>query len=146
VESIERDFHLLGVPLEVRFFPEQIDREFQHYIKIGTVFNFCVADKVSVNFENSEMKAYESSIVKELPSLSKFSGYSYAAIGCKIGKTRQGKWSPWGNIELQYPCLLYSGKSFGFSYNGVASFGFQLSLQIPLGTATPIGSGRFIEY
>ncbi|MDR3137292.1 MAG: hypothetical protein LBT73_00155, partial [Tannerellaceae bacterium] len=32
VESIERDFHLLGVPLEVRFFPEQIDREFQHYI------------------------------------------------------------------------------------------------------------------
>jgi hypothetical protein len=146
LQSIERDFHLLGVPLEVRFFPGQIDREFQHYIKIGTVFNFCVADKVSVNFENPEMKEYEKKILNELPSFSKFSAYSYAAIGCKVGKTRQGKWSPWGNIELQYPCLLYSGKSFGFNYNGVASFGFQLSLQIPLGTATPIGSCQFIEY
>jgi hypothetical protein len=143
LHGIETDYHLIGVPLEVRYFPEQIDRFIQHYIKLGTVFNFSVAPTTSIGFVTPEMNKYEQEIAAQLPETRVFSAYTYAAVGCKIGKTRNGRWSPWCNVELQLPAL-HSGRPFAFNYSGTAAVNFQLSFQIPIGLNTPIGAKRYV--
>ncbi|MDR2791457.1 MAG: hypothetical protein LBB27_01780 [Tannerellaceae bacterium] len=144
LQGIRTDYHLIGVPLEIRYFPEQIDRHIQHYLKVGTAFNFSVAPTVSPDFTSPEMHKYADEIASQLPKTRTFSAYTYAAVGCKIGKTHNGRWSPWCNVELQYPCILHSGRPFAFDYNGVSAIGFQISFQIPVGINMPIGSKHYI--
>ena len=146
IMDISNKSYLLGIPLEVRFFPKRKELPFQHYVKLGASFNFRFHSENNINFRNKAMeKNYDDLIKKQLPKNKLFSSFIFAATGFKIGKFKEGKMIPWGNIEFQFPYILLTDKSFAFAGNsfddvGFPGVGFQISFQIPIGKNVPIGS------
>ena len=143
INDIRQDAYLMGIPFEIRFFPNKRELPFQHYVKIGASFNYHIYSKNQVNFTNQAMEKYNNLVLNQLPDNNVFSSFFYGAFGFKIGKFKEGRWLPWGNIEFQFPYLLLTNKSFAFAGRGIGDFpgvGVQLSFEIPIGKNVPIGS------
>jgi hypothetical protein len=140
IDDIKQKSYLLGVPLEVRIFPNNRELPFQHYFKIGASFNWLLNSESQVKVTNKAMNKYEKLVHEQLPKDNAFSSFFYGAVGFKICKYKEGRRIPWGNIEFQLPYLLLTGKSFAFTKGGIFGAGFQCSFQIPIGTNVPMGS------
>jgi len=140
--------HLFGLPLEIRYFPNNRELPFQHYFKIGTSFNFHIHSNNKVNFANKTMEKYDDLINSQLSENNLFSSFVFGGIGFKIGKYKEGKWIPWGNIEFHFPYLLLTKDSFTFvgKNDYFPGFGFQTSFQIPIGQNAPIGSIKSLNH
>jgi hypothetical protein len=144
IRDITQNTYYLGLPLEIRFFPNKRELPFQHYFKIGSVFNYRIQTKNDIDFQNNAMNHYTESIENKIENPNNFNAYLYPAIGFKIGgfKVGNGKF-PWINIEAHFPgIMLTSNASSFFKSNAdtTPGFGIQFSIQIPLGKNSPIGS------
>jgi hypothetical protein len=140
IKDIRQNNYLLGIPLEVRYFPNRRELPFQHYFKLGTSFNYRILHTSKVNFAKESMKKYDNEVQNQLSDVNNaFSALIFGAVGFKIGRYKDGKKAPWGNIEFQIPIML-TNNSFAFA--GMYGFGagFQMSFQIPIGKNVPIGS------
>ena len=145
IKDIKHRSYLLGVPVEIRIFPNNRELPFQHYFTLGASFNFSVYSENEINFANKSMEIHNDLVHSQLASNNIFSSFLYGAIGFKIGKTKEGRFIPWGNIDFVFPYFMLSDKTFSFvtSYDdSPLSFGMgiQLSLQIPIGKNVPMGS------
>jgi len=148
IDEIRQKNHLLGIPLEIRFFANKRDLPFQHYFKIGASFNYLIySEKHQVIFADYAMSKYENIVQNQMPKNNEFSSFFYGAVGFKIGKYRHGSFAPWGNIEFQFPYMLLTDNSFAFTGKGnsLLGLGVQLSFEIPIGKNEPIGS-KYIIY
>ena len=142
IDDFAQKSYLLGIPLEVRIFPNNRELPVQHYFKMGISFNYRVHSEYNINFTNPAMEKHDDLVKSQMPHKSEFSSFFYGAFGFKIGKFREGRWIPWGNIELQIP---YVQLTNSIAFANTAFFpgiGFQCSFQIPIGNNVPIGCPR----
>ncbi|MDR1380516.1 MAG: hypothetical protein LBJ47_03450 [Tannerella sp.] len=131
IRNLEQNSYYLGVPLELRFFPNRRELPFQLYFKIGAVLNCRVATVNQVDFVNNAMERYEDEVDRQMANPSTFSAYIYPAIGFKISRY------PWINMEVHLGNVMLQTYSF---VETDAGLGFQFSVQIPLGKNYPMGS------
>ena len=143
LRDVTQKSYLLGIPLEIRIFPNNRELPFQHYFKMGASFNFRVASEYQINFRNAVVgERYHNVVRSQMPDPNIFSAFFYGGIGFKIGRTREGRWVPWGNIELLFPYLPLTSNAFAFTSNDMyfPGIGFQSLVQIPIGKNAPMGS------
>ena len=142
INDIRHNSYLVGIPLEIRFFPNKRELPFQHYFKFGASFNYPFYAKNKVNIKNGTSAEYDDIIQHLLPKDNDaLVSFIFGALGFKIGKYKEGKYIPWGNIEFQFPnLLLKSQSSSSIEDNLFLGVGFQVSFQIPIGINVPIGS------
>ena len=139
IDDIREKSYLLSIPFEVRYFINDRELPFQTYFKIGVSLDYCVNSKYQVNFSSKAMEKYNEQIQNQIPKNDAFSYFVFGAVGFKISKYAEGKWTPWGNIEFQFPYVLITKNSFAFAGTGFGA-GIQCSFQIPIGNNMPIGS------
>jgi len=141
IQKITGQNYWLGIPLEFRFFPNRRDIWVQHYFKLGYSYNMRIGSHNSVSFENAEMNKYASDVAGQIAQSSSNYSYFYPAFGLKIGRFKNDKHRfPWINLEFHFPGVLFAENvSPFFKKNVNIGVGFQISVQIPLGTNVPIG-------
>ena len=129
IEEITQKSYYVGIPIEIKFFPREIDYPVRHYFIIGTTLNFLATSTEEVSFKNPAMKKYESSVSNQI-SPSGFYQYLYGGFGLKMGNTKY----PFVNIEFHFPVLVFADDKPNslVNMNNVFGFGGQMSLQIPL--------------
>ena len=145
INDIRHQSYLLGVPVEIRFFPNNRELPFQHYFRLGASLNYRIYSDNQVNFTSFAMKKYDDLVQSQLPNNYAFSASLYGSIGFKIGMFKEGRWIPWGNIDFMFPYIMLCAKSFAFVGNNrneefFPGVGFQVSFQIPIGKNVPMGS------
>jgi len=140
MKDIRQDNYLLTIPLEVRYFTYRRELPVQHYVKLGASFNYRIKADTKVNFANQNLNKYNDVVKNQLPDINNvFSSVIFVATGLKIGRYKEGKKIPWGNLEVQIPVIL-TNNSFAFVGEYGFGGGFQLSFQVPIGNNVPIGS------
>ena len=145
IKNIQQNNYLLGIPLEIRFFPNRRELPFQQYVKLGASLNYRIHNNTKVNFAKFVMEKYNDEVQKQLPDANNaFSAFLFGAVGFKIGKFREGSTNLWINIEFQFPYIMLTKNSFAFAgrydIDEFPGVGFQMSFQIPIGKNVPIGS------
>jgi hypothetical protein len=131
IKSISQRNYYLGVPLEVRFFPNDKDYFARFYIVAGTSLNFLLASKDEVLFSNIAMEKHTSQVLQYIGTPNALWGTLYGGVGVKIGKLDR----PCGRIEVHAPVLTYGyNKSNSFTNMDVAGMGFQATFLIPFAT------------
>jgi hypothetical protein len=133
IHDITQNSYYVGIPLEFRFFPNHRELPFQHYFKLGTVFNYRLSTNNVVNFQNASMNHLSKTVEDQIDQPQDFSVYIYPVIGFKIAKY------PWFNVEFHFPCGMFNDKGSSFIQTS-AGLGVQFSVQIPLGKSYPMGS------
>ncbi|MDR0872807.1 MAG: hypothetical protein LBN27_04985 [Prevotellaceae bacterium] len=130
IRDISQRNIFVGVPLEIKLFPREIDYFVRHYFIVGTALNFLVSSKNDISYQNSRMEKYNSLISEQIGKPNNFQGYLYAGFGLKIGRTNH----PFGNIEFQFPIYVFDNKRLSSFARTDNSFGIgvQTTLQIPL--------------
>jgi hypothetical protein len=135
IRSITQNNYYIGIPLEIRFFPNGRELPFQHYFKLGAAFNYRVHTEYKTKFYDKQMQAHAGTIEAQLGEPNFFNSYIYPSFGFKIGRSS----SPWINVEVHLPGALVTPQSISFFEDG-AGIGLQISAQLPLGKSAPIGS------
>lgn len=130
IETISQKNYFVGIPIEIRFFPNEKDYFVRHYFIIGTALNFCVASINEVEFQNPAMEKYSSNILTKIGKPTVFQGYLYGGIGLKIGKMHQ----PFGNVEVHLPVLMFGNNKPSSLVNIINGLGvgFRATLHIPI--------------
>ena len=131
IRNITQRNYYVSIPMEVKFFPREIDYPVRHYFVFGTAFNFRVTSNEEVSFKNSAMEKHESEVSDQIKGSSNFYGNLYLGFGIKIGKSTH----PCGNIEFHAPlCVFYANdkpNSLVKMRDAIGS-GLQLTFQLPL--------------
>ena len=144
INEIQHQSYLVGIPLEIRHFINRRELPIQTYFKIGASFNYRIQAKNMIHFTNKAMEKYDEIVQNQLPNGNDFSVFFFGAVGFKIGRYKEGRWNPWGNIEFQFPHFLLTNDAFPFAEQindiNFPGGGFQVSFQIPIGKNVPIGS------
>ena len=142
IRDIHHKSYLLGVPFEVRIFPNNREKPVQNYFKLGASLNYRISSEYDVDFSDKTMEKHTNLINNQLDEYyHTFNAFFFGAFGLKFGKFKEGSWTPWVNVEFQFPYILLTEKSLAFA--GKGSFpcvGIQMSFQIPVGKNMPIGS------
>jgi len=129
IQKISQKKYYIGIPLEVKFFPDVKDYMSKCYFIFGAVLNFLVASDNDVSFRNTAMNKYASDVSGQIGNPN-FHAQLFGGIGLKIGRANR----PVGNIELRLPIyMLTNDKSNSLmKENKALGFGLQLTLQIPV--------------
>jgi hypothetical protein len=133
IRDIAQNSYYLGIPLEVRFFPNNHDWFVQHYLKLGAVFNYRLSTTHRVNFQNAAMNRYEETVANQMEDPENFNVYIYPVIGLKIARC------PWFNLEFHLPFAITNRKVSAFIQPDTG-VGIQFSVQIPLGKTYRMGT------
>ena len=129
IKEISQKNYCIGIPLEIRFFPNEKDYMVRCYFVLGTALNFTVASNQELTLVNSHMEKYASDILSQIGKSNSFYGLAYAGVGLKIGKMGH----PFGRIELHFPSLAYGrSDSKNFMTIDPLGFGLQTTLLIPI--------------
>jgi len=130
INNISQKKYYVGIPLEVKFFPCELDYFVRNYFVAGTVLNLLVTSTNDVTFQNAEMEKYASVVSAQMGKPNRFLGYIYAGVGLKIGRTNY----PFGNIEIHFPIYTYGQNKSNSLTNMKDTFGIgiQATLQIPI--------------
>ena len=144
IKDIQQHSYLLGVPFEIRFFPNNREMPVQTYFKIGASFNYRIHCENQINFTNKAMEKYDDMVQQQLSEdVNKYSSFVFGAIGFKMGKFTEGSKLTWVNLEIQFPYILLTDKAFAFVGKSSEDFygvGIRLSFDIPMGKNVPMGS------
>jgi len=138
ISELNQKSYYFGIPLELRFFPRQMDCFVRQYFVIGAMFNFHAFSNTRVDFINENMQKYQQQIENELKKPDTFSSSFYLGVGLKLGKMNR----PFGNLEFQFPIFYLLGQnkkalqftSFLERKGGGIGGGFNVSLKIPIPT------------
>ena len=129
IENIYQKNYCIGIPLEIRFFPNEKDYPVRVYFVFGTALNFVVYSKEEVAFVNPLMEKYSSDVLSQIGNSASFHGLVYAGIGLKFGKMGH----PFGRIEIHFPSLAFGHKdSDSFVKINPLGVGLQTCLLIPI--------------
>lgn len=132
INSVSQKKFSIGIPLEVRFYPKQMDCFLRQYFVLGAAFNFNIFSKTTIDFENPTMEKHREGILKTFEKPDVFYSHYYIGVGLKLGKQNH----PFGTVEFHIPTLIQSnGKitSFFKTHNGV-QVGLSTTLYIPVPT------------
>ncbi|MDR3327572.1 MAG: hypothetical protein LBT04_05525 [Prevotellaceae bacterium] len=122
----------IGIPLELRIYPKQMDCFLRQYFVFGAAFNFNTFSKTTIDFENPAMEKHREDILKTFEKPDVFYSYYYIGIGLKFGKQNH----PFGTVELHFPMLIQNNRritSFFKTHNEV-QVGLSTTLYIPVPT------------
>jgi hypothetical protein len=133
IRNIAKNSYYIGVPLEFRFFPNNHDWFFQHYIKLGAVFNYRFLTNNNVKFQDKAMNHHSETVDKQIDNPKNFNAYIYPAIGFKLARC------PWLNVEVHFPCEMFNPKGSTY-FRTDAGIGVQFSVQLPLGKTHKMGT------
>ena len=139
IKEIEQNSHYIGIPLELQFFPDKRELPFQHYFKLGTVFNYRLYTENKIEFHNQQMSRHEGLVDSQIGYPNDFNAYIFGAFGFRIGRYGGEKKLPYINLEVHLPKVMITPKASSLIKTH-AGFGFQMMVQIPLGETVPIGS------
>ena len=145
IKKISEQNYWLGIPVELRFFPNKRELPVQHYFKLCYSYNILIGSHNRVSFQNSGMDKYASDVQEQLAQPSPAYSYLYPACGLKIGRFKDSQQrSPWINVEFHFPGVLIAKHISSFlnpyESSGLGlGLGLQLTIQFPLGTSVPIG-------
>jgi hypothetical protein len=130
ITDVSQKNMFVGIPLEVKFFPREIDYFVRHYFILGTTLNFLVSSKNEISYGNNKMEKYDALISEQIVKPNIFHGYLYAGFGLKIGHSSR----PLGNIEMHFPVYMFDNKRLSSFARAKKTFGIgiQTTLQIPL--------------
>jgi hypothetical protein len=134
LRSITQNNYYVGIPLEIRFFPNRRELPFQHYLKLGVALNYQVYTEYKMRFYEERMHVHAATVAAQLGKPEVFNAYIYPTFGFKIGRSS----SPWVNVEL-YGSVLVNRGAISFLKDG-AGVGLQVSVQLPMGKSAPVGS------
>jgi len=131
IKNITQNVYNIGIPLEFKIFTSKSDVIVRHYFKIGTVFNFALAQDVSVDFADKEMNKYLSEIKNQFERPNNFNGQFVLGMGLKIGRMS----NPFGSIEMQVPVQYGNNTRLNslFKTENQAGIGIQANIIIPAG-------------
>jgi hypothetical protein len=131
IKDINQKVYNIGIPLELKIYPNKSDIFARLYGKVGAVFNFAFAQDVSVSFADKSMNKYLPEIESHFEKPSLFNGQFILGFGMKFGRMKQ----PFGNIEMIIP-IQFSAKTrlnSLFEMNDAVGIGVQTTLYIPAG-------------
>lgn len=128
VKNITERNQFLTIPVELQIVPIQI-QQVGLFGKLGVELGVAkLGHSSALEFHNSEMKQFESSILADFGTAkSKLFSSAYASLGMRIGKPGSTQFS----AEFLLPSLILSEDSFQLSEMESYS-GFKVSVQIPL--------------
>ena len=131
IRDITQNIYTVGIPLEMKIYPDKSDMLWRVYGKVGAVFNLAFASDVLVDFSNAAMNKYLPDVQNQFEKPSLFNGQFVLGFGLKIGKMN----SPFGNIEIQIPIHFTDKQRLGslFEINNAVGVGMQASIFIPVG-------------
>ena len=130
INNISQKKYYIGIPIEIKLFPRELDYFTRNYFILGVVSNFLVSSTNDVSFQNAAMKKYSSEVSRQIGSLNRFQGYFYLGAGLKMGRTNH----PFGNLEIHLPVYMF-GNDNSNSFTRIKNtfgIGIQTTLQIPL--------------
>lgn len=130
IKEISQSNYYVGIPLSVRFFPNEKDYLVRHFFTAGTVLDFLVASSEDLSFSNNAMKEYKSQVLDQLGKPNVFQGYAFAGFGLKFGKMN----NIFADIEIHFPVLRYGKENENSLIKTDSFFGFefQATFQIPI--------------
>ena len=130
INKISQINYYVGIPMEIKIFPREIDYFVRHYFVLGTTLMILAVSNNDVLFENSAMKKYTSEILEHIGKPKNFHGQVYTGFGLKIGKSH----NPFGSFEFHFPVfMIEDGKPNPFvNTEDRIGCGFKTTLQIPL--------------
>ena len=130
INNISQRNYYIGIPMEMKFFPRDIDYFVRHYFVLGTVLNFLIVSDNNVSFQDAAMKKYTSDVLEHIGKPSDFHGQLYMGFGLKIGKTNH----PFGNFEFHFPVYMIANDRPNAFVKAEGAFGCEVKaiLQIPL--------------
>ena len=129
IRDITQKNYYIGIPMEIKFYPREIDAPARQYCKLGVALNFLATSTEDVSFQNPAMNNYTADVLNKIDRISGFHGCVYVGVGFKIGNTNY----PFGNIEFHFPVGVFSKNGSNSLVNDeIAGLGFQAALQIPL--------------
>jgi hypothetical protein len=138
--SLSQISRSVGVPMEVRWFPNARELPVQIYFKAGVVVDWCFSTKNDVQFYDLSMYRYADEVSQNIGEHAALSALIFLGFGLKIGGFKVGRYKfPWINLELHVLDASLTRQAFEFikPYYGA---GLQASIQIPIGANVPIGS------
>ena len=133
IKSISQRNYYLGVPLEIRYFPNEKDYFARFYLVAGTTFGFLLASDNEIVFSNPAMEKYTPQVMEHIGKPNSFYGTFYTGAGIKLGKLDH----ICGRIEMHIPTFTYVNMNNElnlFTRIDPVSFGFQATLLIPIYT------------
>lgn len=142
IRDIKQKSYYLGIPVEVKFYPNKRELPVQFYVKTGAVFNYRIHTDNRIKFQHQPMIAHTETVSDQTnQNLKDFNSYMFVGIGLKIGRfhTNGRRYIPHFNIELHALNIMLTDKASSFIRTN-AGLGLQLTAQIPLGRNVPIGS------
>jgi hypothetical protein len=130
IKDISQKNYYLGIPIEIKIFPRELDYFVRHYFAFGTVLNFLATSTEDVSFKNPAMKKHTPDVLNQIEKANAFHGCVYAGFGLKIGRTNH----PFGNIEFQLPVLMFANDKPNslVKTEGAFGLGIRATLQIPI--------------
>jgi len=147
INRITQNSYYLGIPLEVKFFPNRRELPAQFYMKVGSTFNYRLQTNNKIEFQNHFMESNADMIDDQInDSNLDFNAYMFFAAGIKIGRFKAGsrRKTPNFNIEIHPLNIMLTDKASSFIRTN-AGIGFQVSAQIPIGKSAPIGSKYLLK-
>lgn len=128
VKEIVQNSHYLGIPLELKIYPNPgRDWWVNVYYKIGADFNFHINTKEKISFFNEEMKAFQDEVSEVIEEPYSMIGSAFMAVGLKLGKNR----FPGVNIEACVPTFVFTSGASGL-VKPIGGGGFQFNIRLPL--------------
>jgi len=128
IKNITQNNYYIGIPLQIKFFPNEKDYFVRHYFVFGTALNFLIASPISVTFKDKKMDVYASQVLNQIGKPSIFQGYLYGGIGLKIGNSKY----PFGVIEFHLNYMYGKNNEKALANNkNKFGLGVQTTLQIP---------------
>jgi len=130
IKDISQKNYYIGIPIEVRFFPNERDYPVRQYFILGTSLNFLATSTEDVSFKNSAMNKYTPDVLNQIGRANSFTQCIYVGAGLKIGRTNH----PFGTVEFHFPVFMMANDKPNalVKTDGAVGFGLQTSLQIPL--------------
>ena len=142
IRKITQNSFYVGIPFEVKFFPNKREMPAQFYVKTGAAFNYRINTINKIIFHNPSMNFYDETISNYTNrNLTDFNAYLFLGCGLKIGRFSADKkrYAPIMNIEIHAVNVMFTEAASSF-INTTSGFGLQLSVQIPLGKTVAIGA------
>jgi hypothetical protein len=128
VREINQKGDYLGIPLEVRLYPQK-EHKIKLYYKAGVSFNIKVHSKSDISFFNESMEQYQAEVIKVIEKPSPNFTTFHIGLGLKIGKSDK----PGISIETYTPLGVRFPKG-SYLVKPLAGSGIQLLLSIPIKT------------
>ena len=131
IKNIAQNVYGVGIPLELKIYPNKSDVLWRIYGKVGALIDFAFASDISVDFVNPTMNKYLPDVQKQFDKPTFFNGQIILGFGIKIGRAKY----PFGSVEFQMPIHLADKQRLSslFEMRDAVGVGVQANIYLPVG-------------